>query len=437
MTIEYTKILDQASWGREHWKFFIVVSLNYILDGVMFSIAPLLAYLIAPTKAPLIFALNLLSETAGAIVLGRLADIYGRRAMFSLSLMLEVIALLLLVPLHSNFIAFTILTSLMTFGVGGEFGAAYSAIAELTPVKHRGKALMLSTNFWNVGAAMIAGLSLIYTAISEDIALQIQYLLLSALGTAVVAGLVRLAFPESPRWLISKGRVEEAKNLIKKITGYRGIIVLSEKGIDDRLRYRISLGTALSKYRFRFSILAIITVSQYVTYNIAAYYLPYAPGFAFTLSIVPLLIFIANLGASTGAFMLLPLIDRARRLSVLLSFLGGAATAILLLISHEAVNLVAFCFTLLINLIFSEWAWASLSVLQSELFPTNVRASIVGLLTGLTGMSGALIVYSSSFLAAKHYLSIVIGLWITGLIAAATWYFKGIESAQRTLEELV
>ena len=188
MTIEYTKILDQASWGREHWKFFTVVSLNYILDGIMFSIAPLLAYLIAPEKAPLVFALNLLSETAGAIILGRLADVYGRRAMFAFSLMLEVLTLLLLVPLYSNFIAFTVLTSLMTFGVGGEFGAAYSAIAELTPAKHRGKVLMLSTNFWNIGAAMIAGLSLIYTAISEDIGLQIQYLLLSALGTAVVAG---------------------------------------------------------------------------------------------------------------------------------------------------------------------------------------------------------------------------------------------------------
>jgi len=436
VTIEYTKILDQASWGREHWKFFIVVSLNYILDGVMFSIAPLLAYLIAPTKAPLIFALNLLSETAGAIVLGRLADIYGRRAMFSLSLMLEVIALLLLVPLHSNFIAFTILTSLMTFGVGGEFGAAYSAIAELTPVKHRGKALMLSTNFWNVGAAMIAGLSLIYTAISEDIALQIQYLLLSALGTAVVAGLVRLAFPESPRWLISKGRIEEARNLIEKITGRKGVVVLREKEADDSFKHRISLGTALSKYRFRFLILATVTISQYITYNITAYYLPYAPGFAFALSIVPLLIFIANLGASVGAFMLLPLIDKARRLSALLAFLGGTVTATLLLAFHEVANLIAFCSALFINLIFSEWAWASLSVLQSELFPTSVRASVVGLLTGLTGVGGALIVYASSFLVAEQYLAIVIGLWFMGLIAAAIWYFKGIESAQRTLEEL-
>ena len=437
MGMKYTEILDQASWGREHWKLFTVVSLNYILNGVMFSVAPLLAYLIAPKKAPLAFALNLISETVGAVILGRLADIHGRRVMFAFSLTLEVLALLLLVPLYNNFIAFTVLTSLMTFGIGGEFGAAYSAIAELVPAKHRGKVLMLSTNFWNIGAAMIAGLSLIYTAISEDITLQIQYLLLSALGTAVVAGLVRLAFPESPRWLVLRERVKEAEDLIKRITRYRGAIVFSEERVGNSFRYRISLGTALSKYRFRFFILAIVTVSQYVTYNIAAYYLPYAPGFAFTLSIVPLLIFIANLGASIGAFMLLPLIDRARRLTALLSFLGGAVTAILLLISHNTANLIAFCSALFINLIFSEWAWASLSVLQSELFPTAVRASIVGLLTGLTGMSGALIVYFSSFLAAKQYLSIVIGLWIAGLIAAATWYFKGIESAQRTLEELV
>jgi len=435
--MEYTKILDQSFWSREHWKLFTVVSLNYILDGVMFSVAPLLAYLIAPEKAPLVFTLNLISETIGAIILGRLADIYGRRVMFAFSLTLEVLALLLLVPLYGNFIAFTVLTSLMTFGIGGEFGAAYSAIAELTPAKHRGKVLTLSTNFWNIGAAMIAGLSLIYTAMSEDIAIQIQYLLLSALGTAIIAGLVRLAFPESPRWLVSRKRIEEAEALVRKITGYRGIIIFNEQGVGNSFESRIGLGTALSKYCFRFVILAIVTVSQYVTYNIAAYYLPYAPGFVFTLSIVPLLIFIANLGASVGAFILLPLIDRARRLTALLSFLGGAITAILLLIFHNTANLIAFCSALFINLIFSEWAWASLSVLQSELFPTSVRASIIGLLTGLTGISGALIVYLSGFLVARQYLSIVIGLWIAGLIAAAIWYFRGIESAQRALEELV
>ncbi len=434
MAVSFTEILDKASWSREHWKLFAVVSLNYVLDGVMFSIAPLIAYLIAPDVAPTIFALNLLSETAGAILLGRLADIYGRRVLFALSLTLEVIALLLLVPFYSNTIALAILTSLMTFGIGGEYGAAYATIAELTPAKHRGKALMMATNFWNIGATLIAGLALIYAALNENVASRIQCLLFSALGTAVAAGLVRIAFPESPRWLVLKGRASEAIEFIKKLTGYSGEISLS---VEERSQPEIGLAEALRKYWFRFAILAVITIVQYVTYDVTAYYLPYAPGFVFGVTIVPTLVFVANLGASIGAFLLLPLIDYARRLSAFLAFLGGTLTAIAILVFHNLAHLPAFYAALFVNLMFSEWAWASLSVLQSELFPTGIRASIVGLLTGLTGISGATVVYIASFLDAAQYLAIIVTMWVAGLVAATLWYFRGVESARRSLEELV
>jgi hypothetical protein len=59
---------------------------------------------------------------------------------------------------------------------------------------------------------------------------------------------------------------------------------------------------------------------------------------------------------STGAFLLLPLIDRARKLSVLLAFLGGTLTAVVVLLSHNLELLLAFYTILLINMVFSEWA---------------------------------------------------------------------------------
>ena len=185
----FVEVLDTARWGRLHTILFTVVSLNYLLDGVMFSVAPLLLYLVAPAEvAATVFAVNLLAESLGAILLGWLADKVGRRVMFAASLALEVLGLAILAIDYKSILALLAGTSLMTFGIGGEFGAAYAAIAEMAPARARGKALMMATNFWNIGAALIAGLSLAYAGIAESAEDQVRFLIASALGTAVVAG---------------------------------------------------------------------------------------------------------------------------------------------------------------------------------------------------------------------------------------------------------
>lgn len=431
MQIKFTDVLDNAVWSKEHWKLFTTISLNYLLDGVMFSIAPLLAYIIAPHMAIEILAMNLLAEWLGAITFGKIADIYGRRPIFMLLLLMEVLALLALYFTYHDPILFLLFTSIMTFGIGGEFGAAYSALAELCPKAHRGKALMMSTNFWNIGAAIIAGLALIFALIYIDPATQIRILLISAIGTALVIGIARVGLPESIRWLVIKGKIEKAEGIIKRFSSTAG-------EIDFKLTSKTAMGLSevVSKYPFRLIILAIVTVVQYVTYGMLAYYLPYAPEFVFGVGEAARIIFIANLGASIGAFILLPLIDRARRLSVFLAFLGGFITVMLIFLAHNIASLVLFYSMLFINLVFSEWAWGSISVLQSELFPTGVRASVVGFLVSLTGIAGALTVYFEKYFTAYGFIIWAVILWLLGLIAASLWYIRGIESARKSLEEL-
>ena len=167
-----------------------------------------------------------------------------------------------------------------------------------------------------------------------------------------------------------------------------------------------------------------------------AYYSPYAPGFAFGIEVAPLVIFTANLGASTGAFLLIPIIDKTRRHSAFLAFLGGFVGSLAVLIFHMLVIDYAFYIMLFIALVFSEWAWASLSVLQSELFPTGVRASLVGFLTSLTGVAGAVVVLIERQITANTFLILASIIWFLGLLAAATWLIKGVETARKSVEEL-
>lgn len=434
----YTEVLDSSAWNRSHWGVFTIISLNYLLDGVMFSIAPLLAGLLAPRHYSLIFAANLLSETVGAITFGALADRVGRRKMFLISLTIEGISLILLLFTYRSVLALTVLTSAMTFGIGGEFGSSYSALAELMPKRHRGKAITLSTNFWNIGSAVIAGLALIFRSIYAEPEAQLQYLLFSSVAMLGVAGLGRFSLPESPRWLVSKNRLREAEMVVRSVTGTKEFF-----SVEADVKEEHSLLTAIPRYVFRLIILGIVTIVQYVTYSMMAYYAPYAPGFVFGVESAPLVIFIANMGASIGGILLMPIIDKTRRWTTLLSFLGGTVGAFSVTAIHyfsysmlRSAEVMFFA-ALFITLIFSEWAWASLSTLQSELFPTGVRASVVGLLTGLTGISSAIIVLAQPAVSALLFLLTSSMLWLIGFIAALAWYLRGVESADKSVEELI
>lgn len=60
----------------------------------------------------------------------------------------------------------------------------------------------------------------------------------------------------------------------------------------------------------------------------------------------------------------------------------------------------------------------------------------MGLLVSLTGIAGALTVYSERILTAPMFISLAIILWALGLLATIAWYTRGVESAGRSVEEL-
>ena len=410
-----------------------MVSWSYLLDGILFSIVPSTVYLINELVqyAPIIFAVNSIAFMLGSLTWGLVADRVGRRVSLITSLLIYIVSTILYASLCwvgiTNPSLIIIITSLINFGVGAEVGPSYSILAELIPSRHRGKALMLATNFWNVGAALIASVSLWYRELTSNIHIALLYTFVTAIFLSLIAILMRLHMPESPRWLLTRGRVNEAVNILKL---FLGTTEMPPQVVG------VSLRTAFVRYRLRLMILLISVTSQLLTYNIVAYYLPYSEGFVFGVATAPLIIALSNIGASLGALPLIPIIDSSRKLAMLASFSGGLLTGLSITLAHMYPHWNAFALGLILNMVFAEWAWASVVTLESELFPTGVRASLAGFITGFAWSTNSVIVYLENVITAQNLLILTDVLWGLGLAAAVIWVLYGIESAKKTLEEL-
>src|SRR6185437_5725471 len=103
-------------------------------------------------------------------------------------------------------------------GIGGEYTAINSAIQELIPARYRGWTdLVINGSFW-IGAAVGAVASIVLldpALLPPDLGWRVAFLIGATLGLVIF--LMRMWIPESPRWLMTHGRVDEANKVVDGI----------------------------------------------------------------------------------------------------------------------------------------------------------------------------------------------------------------------------
>jgi MFS family permease len=221
--------LDRLGWSRFHTRLVIALGVAWVLDGLEITIASNVTSILTQkdtlnlSSGSVAFSVGtvyLLGEVAGALVFGWLSDKWGRRNLFMITLGVYLVggALTACISGHSQgWVLWLDATRFIAgMGIGGEYAAINSAIDELIPARYRGRVdIAINGTYW--GGALIATVFtlLVVNNLPGSYAWRLAFLLGPVLGVVIL--FVRKNLPESPRWLLMHGRVDEAEAAVQQI----------------------------------------------------------------------------------------------------------------------------------------------------------------------------------------------------------------------------
>lgn len=147
---------------------------------------------------------------------GWLTDKIGRKKLYLVTPLLFILCSLAQYWVQSGeqLFAFRFLVGI---GVGIEYPVAGSLLTEFLPKKSRGPLLAALTILWFAGAALAYIVGNVILVHGGADAWRIVLASSSVIGACLFV--LRLGTPESPRWLLSKGRTVEAEQIIKRVYG--------------------------------------------------------------------------------------------------------------------------------------------------------------------------------------------------------------------------
>ncbi|MDR7161957.1 MFS transporter [Arthrobacter sp. BE255] len=258
--------LDNLPIGKFHRRMALLVGLGLFFDSFDNTLSSAVLASMLPTGFSTL-ELNsfFLSATfaglaIGAAFSGWLSDRIGRGFAFQFSLGL--FGILAVAAAFAPTMEVLIgMRFLMAIGMGAEYVICYGMITEFFPCDHRGRYLGLLGVFGGFGVSLS---SLVGFLVIPAFSWRAMFII-GGVG-ALIAWWLRRGMPESPRWLESRGRHEEAEAVLQSIERESGvsspktspIAVTSEAGVTDQKAKYVPITVLFSRSVIRRTLLALV-----------------------------------------------------------------------------------------------------------------------------------------------------------------------------------
>ena len=392
----------------------------------------------------------------GALVFGYLTDRFGRKRLFLITLGWYIV-LTLATAFSWNFESFLIFRVLTGFGLGGEYAAINSAIDELIPARRRGVVDLGINGTWWLGTIVGSLGTLVLLnphVIDQRYGWRIAFGMGAVLAVAVL--FVRKSVPESPRWLLTHGRPDEATRILEDVerqvrrdtqaelppTGGRTVTIDPQ----HRTTFVAVVRLMMTTYRTRTIVAVTLMCTQAFIYNaftftqglvlgrffhvsdaaIPAFYLPFAAG---------------NLLGPLVLGRLFDSVGRKRMIAgtYVLSGLLLLVTGALFVRGELDAVTITVCWTVVF---FFASAGASAAYLTaSEIFPLEARALAIAVVYAVGTLAGGAI--APSFFGALIATGDPLRVWYGYIVTAALMIgggaveaVFGVAAEGRSLEDI-
>ncbi len=446
-----------------HWRIWILSSMGIFIEGFnLFAIAVALPLIIhqynpSPILEGFVAASVIAGTVFGAAVMGRLADIWGRRRFYILNALIVTI-FSLLAGISTNLYALIVFQFMLGIGIGADYPICASYVSEFMPSRIRGRMLISAFSFQAVGMFSAAVVGFIVLKIYPNVNAWHWMVAIGAAPAAVIF-LLRTTVPESPRWCIENGYEQDAIRTITKLSNKskKSIVKIVKKEQKKLISLQVKalpFSSLFKKEYLRHTILAAVPwfLMDIATYGVGI----------FTPTIIATVIsgqggsfinedILSIEGAAlidiflfAGLIINILLVEKLGRIKLqLLGFLGMAggllvlAAATCLPKAGYGYMYLLFIGFIIYNFMMNVGPNATTFILPAELFPTKLRATAHGFSAAFAKMGAVIGIVFLPLVIDKAglFITMIIMSIIAFLGFVLTFIFK-VETKGKSLEEL-